>query len=335
MTAELHVLDVGNGNSAIARGEEWAVMIDAAPGATVLEALEHLQIHRLDVIAISHRDADHAGGVVPLLSSTQLDIGAIYISADALKDPSAPRTAMLLAALAEAKSSGRCQVLRDLDSSMPAGDLSGGGLKLEVLAPTFATAMTGPGGKSTVGARMTSNTVSAVLRITLPDGLRLLLPGDIDDIALKELREKNVDISADVLVFPHHGSHSAVADEETFAAEVVELVAPHTVLFSVGRTSRPRPTEAVLRGALAANPELYIACTQLSRGCLATDGELPTTADALTHLSDLPGAGRPRCHSCAGSMTLNHAGLSNPTQMSHQEYLKSVADAPMCQRLRP
>ena len=310
-------------------------MVDAAPGATVLEALEHLQIHRLDVIAISHRDADHAGGIVPLLSSTQLDIGVIYVSADALKDPSAPRTAMLLAALAEAKSSGRCQVLRDLDSSMPAGELSGGGLELEVLAPTFETAMTGPGGTSPAGGRLTSNTVSAVLRITLPDGLKVLLPGDIDDLALKELQGNGVDLSADVLVFPHHGSHSAVADETTFAREVVELVGPHTVLFSVGRTNRPRPTEAVISGALAANPALHIACTQLSRACLAIDDSLPKMASDLVHLSDLPAAGRRKCHSCAGSMTLDDSGLRVPNLASHQEYLQSVADSPMCQKLRP
>jgi beta-lactamase superfamily II metal-dependent hydrolase len=334
MSAALHVLDVGNGNCAIAQGDNWTAMIDAAPGATVLEALEHLEINRLDAIAISHRDADHAGGVVPLLTAPGLEIGIVYISADALKDPSAPRTAMLLAALEDAKKSGRCKVLRDLDTALPSGDLSGGGLELEVLAPTFATAMTGPGGKSQTGGRLTSNTVSAVLRVTSPDGLRVLLPGDIDDVALKELRARGTDLSADVLVFPHHGSHSAVADEEAFAREVVELVAPRIVLFSVGRAIRPRPTEKVLRGVLGADPEIYIACTQLSRGCLATDDELLGQGEAL-HLSDLPAAGREACHSCAGSMTLEGARLSDPSQTAHQQYVASVATAPMCVRFRP
>jgi beta-lactamase superfamily II metal-dependent hydrolase len=334
MSTALHVLDVGNGNCAIARGEDWTAMIDAAPGATVLETLAHLEIERLDAIAISHRDADHAGGVVPLLTAPGLDIGVVYISADALKDPSAPRTAMLLTALEDAKKSGRCKVLRDLDSALPPGALSGGGFELEVLAPTFATAMTGPGGESPTGGRLTSNTVSAVLRVTSPDGLRVLLPGDIDDIALRELCARQTDLSADVLVFPHHGSHSAVGDEEAFAREVVELVSPHTVLFSVGRATRPRPTEEVIRGVLSVDPDIYVACTQLSRACLAADDALLDSGE-LVHLNALPAAGRLACHSCAGSMTLQAVGLSDPSQAAHQKYLKSAANAPMCRRLRP
>lgn len=310
------------------------MMVDAAPSSAVVETLEHFELSRLDVIAISHRDADHARGLGPLLASTDLEIGTIYISADAAKDPTAPDTAMLLAALRDAKESGRCDVSRDLDDALPKGTLDGGGLNVEVLAPTFETGMTGPLGVNPAGKRMTSNTVSAVLRIVLPDGLRVLLPGDIDDVAFAELCEMGVDLSADVLVFPHHGSLSAVKDEEAFAREVVEAVGPHTVLFSVGRGKRARPTESVVRGVLEASPDLYIACTQLSSGCLAVEADLPLRA-ALSHLTAVPAAGGPRCHSCAGSMKLSGSGLSEPNRESHQEYLAIASDSPMCHRLRP
>lgn len=334
MSGDLYVLDVGHGNCAIARGDGWSVMVDAAPSSAVMEAVEHFELSRLDVIAISHRDADHARGLGPLLASTDLEIGTIYISADAAKDPTAPDTAMLLAALRDAKESGRCEVSKDLDDALPAGTLDGGGLTVEVLAPTFETGMTGPLGVSPTGTTMTSNTVSAVLRITLPDGLCVLLPGDIDDVAFAELCERGVDLSADVLVFPHHGSMSAVKDEETFAREVVEAVGPHTVLFSVGRGKRARPTESVLRGVFAASPDLYVACTQLSSGCLAADANLPPRT-ALAHLSAVPSAGGARCRSCAGSIELRGPGLSESYQESHQQYLTSATDSPMCHRLRP
>ena len=334
MSGDLYVLDVGHGNCAIARGDGWSVMVDAAPSSAVVEAVEHFELSRLDVIAISHRDADHARGLGPLLASTDLEIGTIYISADAAKDPTAPDTAMLLAALRDAKESGRCEVSKDLDDALPTGTLDGGGLTVEVLAPTFETGMTGPLGVNPTGTTMTSNTVSAVLRITLPDGLRVLLPGDIDDVAFAELCGRGVDLCADVLVFPHHGSMSAVKDEETFSREVVEAVSPHTVLFSVGRGKRARPTESVMRGVFEANPDLYVACTQLSSGCLAADANLPPPA-ALAHLSSVPAAGCARCRSCAGSIELRGPGLSESSQESHQQYLTSATDSPMCHQLRP
>src|SRR4051794_35108057 len=126
MSGDVYVLDVGHGNSAVAVGDEWTVMVDAAPSASVLDALDHLRLGRLDRLIVSHRDADHARGVVSLLARTELEIGVIFISADAAKDPTAPDTALLLAALGEAKQGGRCIVSRDLDAALPAGTLDGG-----------------------------------------------------------------------------------------------------------------------------------------------------------------------------------------------------------------
>jgi competence protein ComEC len=334
VTAGIHVLDVGHGNSAIALGEDWTVLVDAAPSPAVLEALEALKVRRLDRVVISHRDADHARGVVPILARDALQIDTLFISADAAKDPTAPDTALLLAALDDAKRTGRCVVSRDLDEALPPDRLSGGGLSVEVLAPTYATAMTGPRGKSPAGGTMTSNTVSAVVRITLPSRMRVLLPGDIDDIALRELAERGADLQADVLVFPHHGSHSAVPNERAFAATIMQAVRPSTVLFSIGRTARIRPSEDIVRGVLDVNPEVHIACTQLSRGCLPADSGLPGDPAALVHLTDIPGAGAPHCRSCAGSITIDAAGVSGPEHGDHQGYIDAVVTQPMCRRLR-
>jgi competence protein ComEC len=332
LSAHLHVLDVAHGNCAIATGADWAVMIDAAPNVAVVEAVERLGLTRLDVLVVSHRDHDHTRGVVPLLARKQLEIGVIYISTDAAKDPRAPETALLLAALEDAKRSERCCVSRDLDNTFSPSVLSGGGVKVDVLAPTFEIAMTGPKGKSSTGVTMSSNSASAVLRITLEDGLRILLPGDLDRVGLAELRNKHIDLSADVLVFPHHGSLSTVPDERAFAAEVMRAVRARTVLFSVGRAAKARPTTEMLRGVFDADPMAEIACTQLSSGCLAADADLP---DELIHLTNLPAAGRADCRSCAGSMILGHEGLKSPDVAAHQEYIDAVAKTPMCRVVRP
>jgi beta-lactamase superfamily II metal-dependent hydrolase len=332
VTDALHVIDVGNGNCAVAVGEDWALMVDAGASAAVVQTVAQLGLIRLDAVVVSHRDLDHARGLVPLLSREDLEIGAVYIGADAAKNPSSPETATLLAALVDAKRSGRCTVSRDLDDTFTTDALSGGGLSVEVLAPTFEMAMTGPTGTSPSGTRMSSNSLSAVLRVRLSSGLRVLLPGDMDHVTLTELLDAGTDLSADVLVFPHHGSISAVSNERAFAAEMTRAVGAHTVLFSVGRGAKARPTEAVVKGIFDENPNMSIACTQLSSGCLQADAELP---GKLTHLTDLPAAGRARCRSCAGSMTLGEAGLESPAAAAHQQYIDTVAETPMCRVVRP
>jgi beta-lactamase superfamily II metal-dependent hydrolase len=328
----LHVIDVGNGNCAVAVGEDWALMVDAGASVAVVQTIERLRINRLQAVVISHRDLDHARGLVQLLSRENLEIGAVYVGADAAKNPNSPETATLLVALADAKRSGRCLVSRDLDATVTPATLSGGGVSVEVMAPTFDMAMTGPKGKSPSGTTMTSNSVSAVLRVTLSSGLRVLLPGDMDHITLNELLAANADLSADVLVFPHHGSISAVADERSFAEALTRVVGAHTILFSVGRGMRARPTEAVLQGVFNANAAVKVACTQLSSGCLDRDAELP---HKLSHLTSLPAAGRASCRSCAGSMTLDGEGLTGPEIVAHQNYISATAKTPMCRTLRP
>lgn len=327
----LHVIDVGNGNCAVAVGEDWALMVDAGASVAVVQTIERLSIGRLHAVVISHRDLDHARGLVQLLSREDLEIGAVYIGADAAKNPNSPETATLLVALDDAKRSGRCLVSRDLDATVTPATLSGGGVAVEVLAPTFDMAMTGPKGKSPSGMTMTSNSLSAVLRVTLSSGLRVLLPGDMDHITLNELLAANADLSADVLVFPHHGSISAVADERSFAEELTRVVGAHTIIFSVGRGVRARPTEAVLQGVFDVNAAVKVACTQLSSGCLDRDAELP---HKLSHLTSLPAAGQASCRSCAGSMTFDGEGLVGPEVAAHQAYISATAKTPMCRTLR-
>jgi hypothetical protein len=181
------------------------------------------------------------------------------------------------------------------------------------------------------GMTMTSNSLSAVLRVTLSSGLRILLPGDMDHITLNELLAANADLLADVLVFPHHGSISAVADERSFAEKLTRVVGAHTILFSVGRGVRARPSEAVLQGVFDANAAVRVACTQLSSGCLDRDAELP---HELSHLTSLPAAGRASCRSCAGSMTLGGEGLVGSEVAAHQEYISATVKTPMCRTLR-
>lgn len=333
--ARLYVLDVGHGNCAIALGEGYSLMVDAAPSVAVIQAIEHLAIHRFDAILISHRDSDHARGLVTLLGREDLEIDQIFIGADAAKDPAAPDSALLLTALFEAKRGGRCRVSRDLDAALPDGRLSGGRMDVEILAPTFQAAMTGVGGRNAKGRTLTSNSMSAIVRVTLDSGLRVLLPGDADEATLIELTAIDADLTADILVFPHHGSLGGIKNERVFAQALTERVRPASVVFSVGRGRIARPSEEIVRGVFDAAPNVHIACTQLSSGCRGMNRPLDSAAGRKAHLSTIPAAGAERCRSCAGSIEFVREGMSEPHREAHQEYLEGVADTPMCRTLRP
>jgi beta-lactamase superfamily II metal-dependent hydrolase len=328
----LYVIDVGHGNCAVAVGEDWALMVDAGASAAVVQAIEHLELDRLDAVVISHRDLDHARGLVPLLSRSDLEIGAVYIGARRSQEPERAGDRDAAGGAGGRKTqrslhrqprprryvhSRRAERRRDLGRGAGANLRDGDD---------------GTAGESPHGARMSSNSVSAVLRLTLSSGLRILLPGDMDQVALNELLTTGADLSADVLVFPHHGTVSGATNERTFAAEVTRAVGAHTALFSVGRGAKARPTKAVLQGVFDENPQMEIACTQLSSGCLDTAADLP---GELTHLTDLPAAGRADCRSCAGSMTLVEAGLQGPEPAAHQRFIRTVAGTPMCRLARP
>ncbi len=143
---------------------------DPQAGArTMAPALWALGVRRIDVLAVSHGHDDHFNGLAAL--SRRFAIGRVV----------APRHALdLLGPKAEALASGDRIDL-------------GGGADAEVLHPPE-------------GFRTDANNASLCLRVTLPDR-RLLLTGDLEGEGVALLLASGRDLSADVLVVPHHGGY--------------------------------------------------------------------------------------------------------------------------------
>jgi beta-lactamase superfamily II metal-dependent hydrolase len=324
------ILDVGHGNAAIARSEDFTMLIDAPSDPTLLFVVRELGIEHFDSIVISHRDRDHVAGLPAVLSNPSLGIGQVFVPADATKNTQSHQSKALIGALADAKRSGRAQVSRDLDDAMD-DVLSGGCFNVEVLGPLFEDAMSGPGGSTQAGNRISSNTASAVIRISCEGGGSILLAGDADRTSFQALADRKVDLSADILVFPHHGRNASVGDEREFARWISSLVSPSQVYFSVGRGVISRPSPEVVIGLREACPEAYIACTQLCRECA------PPPLDegrSSTHLGDLPSSGAAAGDSCAGTIRVALGGpiLTNPDPNAHQSFIDDFTSAPMCRR---
>ena len=320
------ILDVGHGNSTVVEEPGYVSVIDGGQGPTLLRFLSDRGINRVDTIIVSHADADHFGGVSLLLSDRDFEVGRVFVN------PDARRTALwedFRAVMTDAKARG-AEFFLELNSVHP-GQLTSGGSRLEVLAPSQELAVGTADGLTRDGRRLTPNSMSAVVRVWSGDSPCLLIAGDIDQVGLDSLIGGSPDIRADVLVFPHHGGLPGGSDPDAFAGSLARAVGAQLVVFSIGRgrygTPRPEIVAAVQRGMGGT----HIACTQLSEHCAA---DLPS-AQSDMHAAVSRGAAESAC--CAGTIEVSlereHAYV--PTQSAHIEFIRQNAPTALCWRHGP
>lgn len=163
-------LDVGQGDATLIEDRHHAVLVDAGVARSGIEArLRELGIEELDLLVVTHADADHAGGVPDVLEDVDTELvldgrDGVTSGADA-----ALRAERTLPARAG-------QVLR-------LGDLT-----LRVLSPSPQT----PGATND----------RAIVLLVEAHGERVLLPADAESATLLPLPLPPVD----VLKVSHHGS---------------------------------------------------------------------------------------------------------------------------------
>jgi len=193
---EVHVLDVGMGNSTLIRTGDENILIDSGrPYATenaVLPYLRSLGIRQLDAIFYSHADSDHMGGNRMLLEAYP---GAkIYL----------PRV-----------QDGRFLYLESLGAThLRQGDrVEFEGITVDVLHPTDSRIM------EPLDKR---NEYSLVLRVSNGTN-QVVLMGDYEGLPVP------FGPKCDMIVLPHHG-----ADFETLERLLV-LADPACAVLSVGR----------------------------------------------------------------------------------------------------
>jgi beta-lactamase superfamily II metal-dependent hydrolase len=324
---DFSIVDVGHGNAALVVDEAVVTLIDAACGRTVVEALRERGVTTIHRIVISHADADHYAGVQTILLDQTLRVNEVVVNPDASKDSESWREFRV--ALADAMSRSRLRVTTSLNTAV---NITSGHTKftIEVLSPTPAVALGGPGGKDLKGRRMTSNSSSVVLRILHESVPVALLPGDIDGTGLDNLLEVCPKPVAKLLVFPHHGGRPGNAAPAEFARRLCAAVQPEAVVFSIGRGIHGTPRPEIIQAIRQTLPSAHIICTQLSTHCAAT---LPT---AHAHLSSRVAKGRnPKGNSCCGGTVVIDAkalaALAEPTWSAHRNFVQSLVPGRICQ----
>jgi len=179
--------DVGQGDALVLpTGAGTGVLIDAGPDVgSVDRCLDRLGIEALPLVLLSHLDADHAGGLAGALDGR--DVGVV---ATGTLSPADERRSALDALVSRA--GGERAVL------VPGDRRVVGEAAIEVLAPApqEATAAASP------------NDLSMLVRVTYR-GIRILFTGDLSAAAEAHIVDQGIDLRADVLKVPHHGSADA------------------------------------------------------------------------------------------------------------------------------
>jgi len=217
------VLDVGQGLSISIDYQDKALIYDTAYGSedfrtaemTLLPWLENLHISSIALMVVSHNDADHAGGMTSLMNNWP--IKELLIGQDVIVPVETSYQPIIT-------------------TSCHAGqNWQWHSLSIEVLSPLTANKSLHPG-----------NDTSCVLLLTMA-GKRILLSGDIESAAEKQLLQNYPDLSADILLVPHHGSKTSSTKD------FIRQVNPDYAIFSSGFLNRFNHPDSSVSGRYKAN----------------------------------------------------------------------------------
>lgn len=211
---ELHVhfFDVGQGDSAlIITPGGRQVLVDGGPGANdAIQALGDVMPQgdrSLDLVVMTHMDADHSRGLLNVLD--QYQVGAVLTGVDA---PDAAMRAQWQASL-KRNNSEVIPVQQGYQLDL------GSGVMAEVLNP-----------RAGASPNESSNNNALVLRLTYGT-ISFLLTADIEAETESYLSVGESDIRSTVLKAPHHGSKTS--STKGFVA----AVDPEVAVISVGKSN--------------------------------------------------------------------------------------------------
>lgn len=206
----LHVwfLDVGQGDAIFIQTPDGRqILVDGGPSPSALAAqlgeVMPFWDRSLDMVILTHPDADHSAGLIPLF-----DRFSVASALDALA-PGDPAGAAWVAATANAS---RQSITRGTQIRV-------GGALLTALNP------------AAVPAGETGNNDSIVLRLDY-GAASLLLTGDAEAEAEQAMLAAGLPLTADVLKIGHHGSDAGTT------GEFLAAVQPQLAVISVGAENR-------------------------------------------------------------------------------------------------
>jgi beta-lactamase superfamily II metal-dependent hydrolase len=330
---KLIIFDVGHGSCVFLHDGAITTVIDCKNSTLLIDFLLSQNIRVITQIIISHADADHIDGILALIQSDYIQLGTVFVNADANKD--SDTWMALRIALQDASTRGKLKVRTEIGDGM-ADQLQSGAVQIEVVAPGIASRLAGPGGRTPQRLRASSNAMSVVLRLHHNNHPVILIPGDLDSVGLADLIARGKDLGCDILLFPHHGGHighggspaARMQSNATFTKMIIGQVNPQLVLFSIGRGHFSTPRPEIVQEIHTSVAGCRIRCTQLSEHCQREISDRPAS-----HLAALPALGRNGNQCCGGSLEIFFAGkntVDKLDQSQHANFVSNAVSTPLC-----
>lgn len=206
------LFDIGQGNATLIETSEQNILLDTGSpesAALLVAKLNETGIDRLEKIILTHPHADHIGGTSAVLENFPVD----EICDNGIASASTLYKNYRSAAVNF--------------TNLKTGDVIdlGGGVKLKILNPDFATVQAVNAGLQ----RNIANNFCLVAKLTFGD-FSMLFPADIGKPVEETLVENfGAQLKSDILVAAHHGSKTSST------LDFVANVAPQFVFISAGR----------------------------------------------------------------------------------------------------
>jgi beta-lactamase superfamily II metal-dependent hydrolase len=335
-------------------GRRWphAIVIDC--GDRFSPTADLLRFHRVQYIEhflVTHNDADHCDGLVPLVEEFHGRVGYVWFLQD--RQPESISFLTELKRLYDEKALRSLEQLQtDLNQTPrvlypdppPSPADARPSLLLEVLYPAFLDNLENQ-------ERGDRNAASAVLRLSYGDARAILFPGDSQIDTLQRARAYFVRhlglgpaaaLSCEILAVPHHGgmlgkSRASAGLQRLYA----EVVRHHYAVVSVATHNRdnhpfPEHIRALVQLPAGATGERKVLCTQITPQCfkpLSGRGLLPPVRGA----PQAADATRANGFACAGTVVVDigHEPLEPRRLAKHQDKVDELqrdGGDPLCRR---
>jgi len=324
--ARVTFLEVGHGDSIIIEYPDGttATVVDTADARVTYDYIVSQKIQRIEWVVLSHGDADHYRGIGALVRNLYekgIEISKLaYIRGDK-KIRSDKGYRLLREQFVEFQDNFGISTYAPYANTVPVL-ANNDGLEIMCLYPNNPADVDSAGDEA--------NNWSVVLMLSYL-GHKILLPGDLEGAGwfrlMKYAKSSKIDLKADVLKLPHHGSWFGEETEVLSLDKVINTIKASVSIISGGFTERFNFPSSQTIGALRSNEGVRIMCTGCGKSCHngmdITNIPGNIILGKSTHGRKLP---------CAGSIqiTITNSGLHiSPSEDDHT-IIKKQLDNPLC-----